>query len=119
MLIIVQGCSGDSEGFCSSLPIFVFITRCGLNLSACFIFVIHTEIFPTFFLVTSYGLCNFFGRSFTLAAPILAENPNKMLPLTFLMIATLTGVVGSIMIRKIDDSKQRKDDDREDDTGFD
>jgi phosphotransferase system glucose/maltose/N-acetylglucosamine-specific IIC component len=78
------------------------VTRCGLNVAFCFIFIIHTEIFPTFFLSTSYGLCNFFGRSLTLAAPLVAESSNKMLPLIFLMFSSIMGMIGAFLIKKFD-----------------
>lgn len=75
MMLVIQSCDGDTEiGLCGQVSLLVFLTRCGLNLAFCFIFVIHTEIFPTFFLATSYGLCSFVGRGMTLAAPILAES---------------------------------------------
>jgi hypothetical protein len=103
MIIVIQSCNGDQEtGICGNLSLLVFATRCGLNVAFCFIFIIHTEIFPTFFLATSYGLCNFFGRSLTLAAPLVAENPNKMLPLIFLMLSSILGLIGAFLIKKID-----------------
>jgi Na+/melibiose symporter-like transporter len=51
----------------------ILLTRCGINLAFCMVFVIHTELFPTSFLATSYGICNFFCRTLTLLAPIVAE----------------------------------------------
>jgi len=85
------------------------VTRCGLNVAFCFIFIIHTEIFPTFFLATSYGLCNFFGRSLTLSAPLVAESSNKMLPLIFLMLSSILGMVGAFFIKKIDTQTSAED----------
>jgi MFS family permease len=68
ILTMMQTTDGD---FLSTM---VFLTRCGLNMAFCFIFIIHTELFPTFFLATSYGLCSFVGRSLTLTAPLIAES---------------------------------------------
>lgn len=105
MIIVINACDGNAAagGLCNSLSILVFITRCGLNLAFCFIFVIHTEIFPTFFLGTSYGICNFFGRSTTLFAPLIAESQNKMLPLILLMISSVLGMLGSLFIRSLEE----------------
>ncbi len=104
IIITISTCDGTTKGgLCDSISILVFITRCGLNLAFCFIFVIHTEIFPTFFLGTSYGLCNCFGRSTTLLAPLIAESANKMIPLVFLMISSVMGIIGSLFIRSLDE----------------
>jgi hypothetical protein len=122
MIIVIQSCNGDQEtGICGNLSILIFVTRCGLNVANCFIFIIHTEIFPTFFLATSYGLCNFFGRSLTLAAPLVAENPNKMLPLIFLMFSSILGMIGAFLIKKIDlqGFKEKSTDDDDDNNQFD
>jgi hypothetical protein len=81
------------------MSLIVFITRCGFNLAFCFIFIIHTELVPTYFRATSYGLCNFFGRSLTLFAPLIAESPTKSLPMTYMLISSLIGMLGAIMIR--------------------
>jgi hypothetical protein len=56
-----------------SFSLIILLTRCGINLAFCIVFVIHTELFPTTFLASSYGICNFFCRTITLFAPIVAE----------------------------------------------
>lgn len=100
ILACEKGSNADGEnGICGSLAALVFVTRCGLNLAFCFIFVIHTELFPTFFLATSYGLCSFVGRGITLAAPILAESENRMVPLYFLMAICFIGMIGCLLIK--------------------
>lgn len=103
MIIVIYSCQGENQddAICGSLSGLVFITRCGLNLAFCFIFVIHTELFPTFFLATSYGLCSFVGRSLTLAAPIIAESQNKALPLGALALSSLMGMIGCLMIKQV------------------
>jgi Major Facilitator Superfamily len=100
MCYLVVNCKNNSGGMCDSLAGIVFLTRCGLNMANCFIFVIHTELFPTYFLATSYGLCNFIGRGMTLAAPILAESENPYLPLIGLICSVLLGVIGTSLIRE-------------------
>ena len=103
MLSMVMLCGenkGGEMGICESLSLLVFLTRCGLNLANCFVFVIHAEIFPTFFLSTSYGLCNFVGRGLTLLAPIVAESPNKALPIAVVFALNFIGMIGSVLIKK-------------------
>ena len=105
----------SSSGICGSLSLLVFLTRCGLNLAFCFIFIIHTELFPTSFLATSYGLCNFFGRSLTLLAPLIAESSSKSLPLSVLLLSSMIGVIGACMLRikKVDTSEESDEDQAE------
>jgi hypothetical protein len=78
----------------------LFLAKSGAELAFGFVFVIHIDLFPTSFLVTSYGICNIFCRTITMAAPIVAEIPNVAIPLTFLVALNLAGVLGSIMLRK-------------------
>lgn len=126
MVMVIIRCEGDGNTgwMCENLAILVFITRCGLNMANCFIFVIHTELFPTYFLATSYGLCNFVGRGLTLTAPILAESSNRYIPLSGLITATFLGVVGCALIKNIDsetldEEKQTTDDDDDSHNRFD
>lgn len=77
----------------------VFLTRCGQNLAFCFIFIIHTELFPTSFLATSYGLCSFVSRGVTLLAPLIAESGNQWIPIGVLSVICLLGLIGSLMIK--------------------
>ena len=81
------------------LAVMVFVTRCGHNLAFCFIFIIHTELFPTSFLATSYGLCSFVSRGVTLFAPLIAESANHWVPIGALSITCLLGLIGSLMIK--------------------
>jgi Zn-dependent protease len=81
------------------LAAMVFVTRCGHNLAFCFIFIIHTELFPTSFLATSYGLCSFVSRGVTLFAPLIAESANHWVPIGALSITCLLGLIGSLMIK--------------------
>eukprot|EP00347_Sterkiella_histriomuscorum_P006274 403353395 len=77
----------------------LLIAKSGAELAFAFVTLIHLELFPTSFLVTSYGICNIFCRMVTMFAPIVAEIPNPMVPLTFLIGLNLVGVVGSIILK--------------------
>lgn len=93
MLVMI---ANDDADFLAAM---VFLTRCGHNLAFCFIFIIHTELFPTSFLATSYGLCSFVSRSFTLFAPLVAESTNQWVPIGALAITSLLGLIGTMMIK--------------------
>lgn len=83
-----------------SFSMIILLTRCGINLAFCMVFVIHTELFPTSFLGTSYGICNFFCRTLTLLAPIVAEIQNQTIPLLCLSSACFIGLVCSASLKK-------------------
>ena len=74
LILIILSCLSCINPFNFSL--ILLISRCGISLATCFIFVIHTELFSTGFLATSYGICNFFARGVTLFAPLVAESDN-------------------------------------------
>ena len=46
-----------------------FGTSAGFNLA----YVANAEVFPALFQGSSMGICNFFARSFTIFAPVVAE----------------------------------------------
>lgn len=77
----------------------LLLAKAGAELAFGFCFVIHTELFPTSFLVTSYGICNVFCRCITMFAPIVAEIPNPMVPLTVLILLNGLGVLCSILLK--------------------
>lgn len=103
MLFFVQNTENGEDP--SALSLIILMTRCGINLAFCFVFVIHTEIFPTVFLGTSYGICNFICRTVTLLAPLMAESKDKAIPLTTLMVACLVGTICCLSLKKIDVNK--------------
>ena len=77
----------------------LLLAKTGAFLAFGFVFVIHTELFPTSFLVTSYGICNIFCRMITMLAPIIAEVNNIAVPLTFLVVLNGIGAIASACLR--------------------
>lgn len=109
LLIVISFSTENSDT--SALSLIILLTRCGINIAFCFVFVIHTEIFPTAFLGTSYGICNFFCRTVTLSAPLVAESANKVFPLATLVGATLIGTLCCLSLKKIDKRFERCEND--------
>ena len=64
------------------------------------VFVIHIELFETKFLATSYGICNFVCRTCNIFMPMLAEVPNKTIPLVFILCSNLIAVIFTALLRK-------------------
>ena len=77
----------------------LFLCKSGANLAFGFIFSMHLENFPPAFMVTSFGICNFFCRLITMGAPVVAELPNKMIPLSSMVIVNFLAVFASILMR--------------------
>jgi hypothetical protein len=78
----------------------LFLAKSGAELAFGFVFLIHIDLFPTNFLVTSYGICNIFCRLLTMFAPIVAEIPNVAIPLAFLVALNCAGMFASVFLRK-------------------
>jgi len=101
IFIYIQNANDHSQSQQNStnLSIFILMIRGGVNLAFCFVYVIHTELFPSSMLAISYGFCNFFCRGITLLAPIIAELENRNIPMIALTTACLLGAISSISLR--------------------
>mgnify|MGYP007025785777 CR=1 FL=1 len=82
------------------VPAFIFIIK--LWNQAAFVFVYQTSfnedlIFPFYKRISSTGVCNFIGRLFTIAAPIVAEL-DKPLPVIFLLCANTLAIISCIFL---------------------
>jgi hypothetical protein len=51
------------------MPIFVIITKIGI--AGCFVnvYICMVDVFPTLFLASAFGICNFLARILTIVAP--------------------------------------------------
>ncbi len=54
----------------------LLLAKSGASLAFGFAYAIHIELFPSYFLISSYGICNFFCRGITIFAPLVAEVDN-------------------------------------------
>ena len=79
--------------------IILLLAKNGASLSSGFAYAIHIDLFPSHFLVSSYGICNFFCRGLTIFAPIVAEVPNPWVPLLFLNVIGIAGFVASGLLK--------------------
>ena len=76
------------------------LAKSGATLNFGFAYAIHHELFPTFFIITSYGLCNFVCRGLTIFAPIVVEAPDHFVPFLFGTGASLLGLISAGLLRK-------------------
>ena len=79
--------------------LFVLLGKSGICLSYGVLYVIHSDIFPTSFLASSYGIANFICRGFGLLGPLVAEVENKMIPLYLLIALNLLGTISTLLIK--------------------
>lgn len=78
----------------------LLLAKSGASLSFGYAYAIHIDLFPSNFVISSYGICNFFCRGLTIFAPIVAELPNPMLPLLFLNLSAFAGLGASSVLKK-------------------
>ena len=74
------------------------MTRGGICLCTGLLYVIHIDLFPTYFISTSFGICSTFSRLVCLAAPIIAETENKLVPLGTLVLFLFIGLFSSTLL---------------------
>jgi hypothetical protein len=76
------------------------LAKSGATLNFGFAYAIHHELFPNFFIITSYGVCNFVCRGLTIFAPIVAEMPDHVVPFIFCVGGSLLGLLSASLLKK-------------------
>lgn len=72
----------------------------GICFSFGMLYVIHPDIFPIYFLTSSYGICNFISRIIAMLGPIVAEVNDKIVPLCIVIALSFLGAVFTLFLRK-------------------
>lgn len=55
--------------FVSWMPLFIMVGKMGTSSTFNLVYVSNSDLFPTLFSATAMGICNFFARLSTIAAP--------------------------------------------------
>ena len=76
----------------SWMPVFIMIGKLGTSSTFNLVFLSNADLFPTLFSATAMGICNFFARLSTIAAPQVAERPEP-LPMTLYLIINVGAVI--------------------------
>ena len=76
----------------SWMPLFIMVGKLGTSSSFNLVFLSNADLFPTLFSATAMGICNFFARLSTIAAPQVAERPEP-LPMTLYLIINIGAVL--------------------------
>jgi MFS family permease len=83
----------------SWMPLFIMIGKMGTSSTFNLVFLSNSDLFPTLFSATAMGICNFFARLSTIAAPQVAERPEP-LPMTLYLIINVGAVVCASQLRQ-------------------
>jgi hypothetical protein len=83
----------------------LFIVKFGVAFTFLLNYLVVIELFPTLFRATSAGFCNFTGRLFGIAAPIVAELPQPTPWLAFLVVSVAAGLISTFL--KVEETKQK------------
>lgn len=98
MLFVEQGGIWSStDDLIYSLIFFLF--KCGVSMVFISLFVIHQDLFTTKYLATSYGLCNTVSRVLTLGEPLIAEIPNRAVPVALMLGLNCIAIVATYYLR--------------------
>jgi hypothetical protein len=76
----------------------LLVARTGISLGFGYVYIIHIDLFPTYMLSTSYGICNVFSRLTSLVVPFVAEIEDSILPVATLIGFTFVGTICSFLL---------------------
>ena len=83
----------------SWMPFFIMIGKMGTSSTFNLVFLSNSDLFPTLFSATAMGICNFFARLSTIAAPQVAERPEP-LPMTLYMVINVGAIICASQLRQ-------------------
>jgi hypothetical protein len=69
-------------------------------MAYCSNYMIHSHIFPTLFLSTSFGIVCSSTRIMSLFIPFISEMDNKLIPLVILALVNIAATMATKMLRK-------------------
>lgn len=74
------------------MPFFTSICRFGIAFNFSLSYVGTVQVFPVLFCGTAFGVCNFFARAMTVAAPLVAEIEGA-LPMSLFCLVQVLGFI--------------------------
>lgn len=78
----------------------LLVAKIGTNMTLGCCYSIHSDLFPTYFMTNSFGICNFFSRSITALAPLMAEMSNRKIPFMTMVLLSFLAMVASMFLVK-------------------
>eukprot|EP00347_Sterkiella_histriomuscorum_P016560 403352729 len=88
------------------IPVFILLARFGVASTFNICYLANSQIFPTIFSGTAFGICNIFAKLATIISPLLAE-VDRPVPMTvFTILSGSAGILALFLVK--DDSKEVK-----------
>ena len=81
----------------SYMPLFVTLAKFGISGGFVIVYVATVDLFPTLFVATAIGICNFFSRFLTILAPQVAEL-DPPIPMSIFIALSALGLILSFFI---------------------
>ena len=97
LLIIFVG-----DAHINYMPIFVILAKFGLCINFVLVYTATSMCFPSEFVGTAFGLCNFISRAVSIGAPQVAEVAEPI-PMIIFSVMTLGGLISSFFLRPVTD----------------
>ena len=80
----------------------MLLAKFGISMSMCACYVSTPYVFPVMSAGTAFGICNTFGRLFSIGAPYVAEL-NIPVPMECFTVMNIIGLCVCLLVRTIDD----------------
>ena len=88
-----------------AMPIFVMLAKFGISGAFNTNYVCTVDVFPTLFIASAMGFCNFFSRALTILAPEVAERPPP-LPMALFTALCAGGIILIQFVRTLQDQEK-------------
>jgi OCT family organic cation transporter-like MFS transporter 4/5 len=85
------------SGIQTLVPVLVLLLKLGAGGSYNIIYIGTTQIFPTRFGATAFGIASFFGRMGSILSPIIAELHGAT-PMLMMIVSCICGTLASVFI---------------------
>jgi hypothetical protein len=80
--------------------VFILVLKTFVCLGFGTIYVVHLDLFDSTFLGTSYGICNVASRLAVIAAPMVAEVPDRRVPMMVLLTMNALALGVTFLLKK-------------------
>lgn len=81
------------------IPIFVLITRFGINSAFTLCYIITADYFPSIVSSRVFGICNLFSRFATILSPMIAELAPPLPMMLYSLVCSIT-MISSLGLTK-------------------
>jgi hypothetical protein len=90
------------------IAVFVLIAKFGISMSLCCSYISTPILFPIHLASTAFGVTNFVGRIFGMAAPVIAEW-NNPLPMEICSVIALISIFVSMPLTPYTDDIEEEE----------